>query len=41
MAIVLVVIVASAREWWLVAARRKAPAVNESPYVKSQLNVPA
>jgi len=41
MAIVLVVIVASARECWLVAARRKTPAVNEAPYVKSQLNVPA
>jgi hypothetical protein len=33
-----VVILASAREWWLVAARKKAPSVNEAPYVKSQLN---
>ena len=40
MAIVLVVIVASAREWWLVAAQRKTPKVNESPYVESRLNAP-
>jgi carbon starvation protein len=37
MAIVVVVIAASAREWLLVAAGRKAPRVNEAPYVKSQL----
>ena len=37
MAIVLVVIVASAREWWMVLAGRKAPVVNEAPYVESQL----
>jgi carbon starvation protein len=37
MAIVLVVIVASAREWLLVLAGRKAPVVNEAPYVESQL----
>jgi carbon starvation protein len=41
MAIVLVVIVASAREWYLVAVRRKAPRINETPYVASRLNVPA
>ena len=37
MAIVLVVIVASAREWVMVLAGRKAPVVNEAPYVESQL----
>ena len=41
MAIVLVVIAASAREWWLVGARKKAPAVNEAPYVESRLNAAA
>jgi carbon starvation protein len=41
MAIVLVVIVASAREWYLVAVRRKAPRVHETPYIESRLNVPA
>ncbi len=39
MAIVLIVIVASAREWYLVAVRRKAPMLHESPYVESRLNV--
>ena len=37
MAVVLVVIVASAREWLLIAARRKAPVVNEAPYVRTRL----
>jgi carbon starvation protein len=37
MAIVLVVLAASLREWYLIAARRKAPQVNEAPYVESQL----
>ena len=37
MAIVCVIIVASAREWWLIAARRKTPSVNEAPYVESRL----
>ena len=41
MAIVLVVIAASAREWWLVGARKKAPVVNEAPYVESRLNAAA
>jgi carbon starvation protein len=41
MAIVVVVIAASARECWLVAARKKAPAVNEAPYVESRLNAAA
>jgi len=39
MAVVLVVILASAREWWMVLAGRKAPVVHEAPYVKSQLAV--
>jgi carbon starvation protein len=38
MAIVVVVIVASAREWYLIAAGRKAPAVNEAPFVESRLD---
>ena len=37
MAIVVVVIVASAREWYLIADGRKAPPVNEAPFVKSTL----
>ena len=39
MAIVLIVILASAREWWMVLAGRKAPVVHEAPYVESQLAV--
>ena len=35
MAVVVVVIGASAREWWLVLSKRKAPAVNEAAYVES------
>jgi len=35
MAVVLVVIAASAREWWLVLSRRKAPTVNEAAFVPS------
>jgi carbon starvation protein len=38
MAIVVVVIVASAREWLLIASRKKAPRVNEAPFVESRLN---
>ncbi|OFW02373.1 MAG: carbon starvation protein A [Acidobacteria bacterium RIFCSPLOWO2_02_FULL_68_18] len=38
MVVVLVVIAASVRECWMVAAKRKAPVVNESPYVESQLD---
>ena len=38
MIVVLVVIAASARECWMVAARRKAPRVNEAPYVETQLD---
>jgi carbon starvation protein len=38
MAIVCVVILASAREWYLVAARKKTPHVNEVPFVESRLN---
>ncbi len=41
MAVVVVVIAASAREWVLIATRRKAPAVNEGPYVKSELDAVA
>jgi carbon starvation protein len=37
MAIVGVIIVASAREWYLIASRRKIPRVNEAPYVESRL----
>jgi carbon starvation protein len=37
MAIVVVVILASAREWMLIAAGRKQPRVNEAPFVESQL----
>ena len=37
MAIVVVVIVACARECWLVAAKKKAPRVNEAPFVETQM----
>ena len=37
MAVVCVIIVASAREWYLIASRRKMPRVNEAPYVESRL----
>jgi carbon starvation protein len=37
MVIVCVVILASAREWYLVAAGRKVAAVNEAPFVESRL----
>ena len=37
MLIVVVVIFASAREWYLVAAKRKAPKVNEAPFVETAL----
>jgi carbon starvation protein len=37
MAIVVVVILASAREWYLIAAKRKAPRVNEAPFVETRL----
>ena len=37
MAVVGVIIVASAREWYLIATRQKMPRVNEAPYVESQL----
>jgi carbon starvation protein len=37
MAIVLVVIAASAKEWYLVIAGRKTPRVHEAPYVESKL----
>ena len=37
MSIVLIVIGASAREWYMVAMRRKPAVVNEAPYVESRL----
>jgi carbon starvation protein len=37
MAIVVVVILASAREWYQIAARKKTPKVNEAPFVESRL----
>jgi carbon starvation protein len=37
MAIVVVVILASAREWYLIAAKRKTPKVNEAPFVETRL----
>jgi carbon starvation protein len=37
MAIVCVIIIASAREWYLIATKRKAPRVHEAPYVESRL----
>jgi len=36
---VLVVIAASAREWYLIAARKKAPSVNETPFVETKLDL--
>jgi hypothetical protein len=35
MAVVTVLIVTSAREWWLVLSKRKPAVVNEAPYVDS------
>jgi carbon starvation protein len=37
MAVVLVVLVASIREWVLVASKRKAPVITETPFVESRL----
>jgi carbon starvation protein len=37
MAVVVVVILASAREWYQIAARKKTPKVNEAPFVESRL----
>jgi carbon starvation protein len=37
MAIVVVVILASAREWYQIVARKKTPKVNEAPFVESRL----
>jgi carbon starvation protein len=37
MAIVVVVLVASMREWFLIASRRKAPVMTETPFVESRL----
>jgi carbon starvation protein len=37
MTIVVVVILASAREWYQIAARKKTPKVNEAPFVESRL----
>jgi carbon starvation protein len=41
MAVVLVVIVASAREWWQILANAKRATVNEAPFVESRLNTAA
>jgi len=38
MGIVIVVILACAREWIMIASKKKAPQVNEAPFVESQLN---
>jgi carbon starvation protein len=38
MIVVVVVIAASAREWYMVATRRKAPKVNEAPFVETALD---
>jgi carbon starvation protein len=35
MAVVVLVIAASAREWWLVLSKRKEPRVTETPFVQS------
>ncbi|MGH7567614.1 MAG: carbon starvation CstA family protein [Gemmatimonadales bacterium] len=35
MVVVALVVLASVREWWLVLAKRKAPQVNEAPYVET------
>jgi carbon starvation protein len=37
MAVVVVVILASAREWYLIAFGKKTPKVNEAPFVESRL----
>ena len=37
MAIVVVIIAASAREWLLIAMKKQAPKVNEAPYVQTKL----
>jgi carbon starvation protein len=37
MAVVVLVIAASAREWWLVLTKRKAPRVSETPFVQTAL----
>ena len=37
MAVVLLVIAASAREWWLVLSKRKAPVLTETPFVATAL----
>jgi hypothetical protein len=34
------VLVASMREWFLVATRRKAPVMSETPFVESRLGRP-
>src|SRR3954465_5585416 len=37
MAIVVVILLASAREWFLIATKKKAPSVKEAPYVETRL----
>ena len=41
MAIVVVILVASAKEWILIAMGRQAPQVKEAPYVRTRLATPA
>jgi carbon starvation protein len=41
MAVVLVVLIASMREWVLVALKRKAPSMTETPFVESRLGAAA
>jgi carbon starvation protein len=41
MAIVIVILIASVREWVLIATKKKAPSVREAPYVESRLAVNA
>ena len=40
MAVVVIVLIACAREWVLILGRRKAPTVNEAPYVESRFAAP-
>jgi carbon starvation protein len=39
MAVVVLVVLASAREWWLVLSRRKTPVLSEAPFVERQLGL--
>ena len=41
MAIVIIVLLASMREWFMVASKRKAPEMTETPFVESRLGAAA